>query len=134
MLQGLIKFHQGLWIYPWPVKLWLVLLSGANMAGVFFLPRIEAVVTLVVLGSSMLLMSWIMARWGFTRLLGLGHILWIALVPWLWLQIAVEPVPSSFTLWLRVVITVNTISLLIDVLDVIRYARGERSETVQITP
>ncbi len=104
------------------------------MAGVFFLPRIEAVVTLVVLGASFLLTSWIMARWGFTRLLGLGHILWIALVPWLWLQMAVEPVASSFSLWLRVVIAVNTISLLIDVLDVIRYARGERSETVQVTP
>lgn len=104
------------------------------MAAVFFLSRIEAVVTLVVLGASMLLMSWMTARWGFTRLLGLGHVLWVGLVPWLWIRMSVEPVSSSFSLWLRLVIVVNTVSLLIDVLELVRYVRGERSETVQFTP
>lgn len=133
-VDGLIRFHLGLWHSPWPVKVWLVALAGSNMAAALFLPRIEAIVTLLALGASLLLMSVLTARSGFTRLLGLGHILWLGLIPWLWHRGTVGSSPELFLLWLQAVIVLNTISVVIDVVDVMRYVRGERDETVQLAP
>lgn len=110
------------------------MLAGSNMAAAFFLPRIEAAVTLLALGASLLLMSALTARFGFTRLLGLGHILWLGLIPWPWHRGTLGSSPELFLLWLQAVIVLNTISVVIDVIDVMRYVRGERGETVQLAP
>ena len=38
---------------------------------------------------------------------------------------------EAFGVWIRVLIAVNMISLLIDAVEVVRYLKGEREETVK---
>ncbi len=49
----------------------------------------------------------------------------------LWTRLGETPSDTFFGLWLRVLITLNALSLVIDTADVIRYIAGEREETVK---
>lgn len=63
---------------------------------------------------------------GFTRLLGLMHIFWIPLLIWLAMRLGQIPSDTIYGVWVRVLIAVNGLSVIIDVVDVVRYLRGER--------
>ena len=81
--------------------------------------------------ASIVFMTALTAISGFTRLLGLGHMFWIPLLWFLWTRLDGAPSDTFFGLWLRVLITLNALSLVIDTADVIRYIAGEREETVK---
>ena len=68
---------------------------------------------------------------GFSRLLGLGHIFWIPLLYFLWTRLDQIPADEFFGIWIRVLMTLNAVSLIIDAVDVGRYIAGERAETVK---
>jgi hypothetical protein len=112
---------------PWPA--WVALLLLTNMGAVAFLPRPEAWVVLGGLGVGAMLQMAIFARLGFVRLLGLGHVHWFVMVPWLWsrLDAVAEPTVSR---WMLAVIGLCGVSLAIDTVDVIRYLRGARAPTI----
>ncbi len=78
--------------------------------------------------ASFLLMALITARTGFTRLLGLGHVLWVPLVAFLVLRLDAAPATGAYGLWLRAVVALNLVSLAFDAVDVVRYACGQRGE------
>ena len=114
-------------------QVWLMVLVAHNMiVPLFYFGRLEAQVVIVTLFASMGLMTLITAKTGFTRLLGLGHSLWILLVLWLWTRLPQIPVGDFFGIWIRSLMAVNAISLVIDAVDVIRYIRGDRAETVAV--
>ena len=49
------------------------------------------------------------------------------MVPWLGIRLfQAQPLNSTFEYWLLIVTVMNTISLVIDAVDVVRYMRGER--------
>ena len=126
-----IKFNKGMMKMPVHWRLWLALLVIVNFViPLFFLNRLEAQVVAGTLIASVILMTGLTALSGFTRLLGLGHILWIPLLYFLWMRLEQNPVDDLFGLWLRVVMILNAASLIIDVIDVGRYIAGDRSETV----
>lgn len=75
-------------------------------------------------------MTGLTALSGFTRLLGLGRILWIPLLYFLWMRLQQNPADSLFGLWIRVLMVLNAVSLIIDAIDVGRYIAADRSETV----
>ncbi len=130
-MNGFIKFNKGVLRMSWPVKIWLLLLVAANaVAPLFFLQRIEAQMVLGAMFVGATLMSFLTARFGFTRILGLGHILWIPLLGWLAFRLGQIPADDAFGLWVRGVIVVNALSLVIDCVDVFRYAAGDRKEMV----
>ncbi len=133
-MNALLRFNQGMLSMPTPWRLWLLLLVASNaLAPMFFLPRVEAVATLGAMVLSMGLMT-LLTHWsGFSRLLGLGHIAWIPLVIFLWTQLGSAPASDLFGLWIRAVIAINSISLVIDASDVVRWLAGDRGETVEIT-
>ena len=115
----------------WPVKLWLMLLVAGNMiVPLFFLHRLEAQVILVTFIASAMLMILITGLTGYTRLLGLGHFLWFPLIYFLWTRLPQIPAYDFYGLWIRGVMLLNGISLVIDVLDVTRYLRGDREDMV----
>ena len=61
------------------------------------------------------------------RLLGIGHIYWVPLIPWLWTRLG-DLVPGEpFAVWIMAVIGLDSVSLLIDVSDVTRYVAGDRT-------
>jgi hypothetical protein len=127
-----IKFNKGIMSMPIYWQLWLMLLVTFNLIiPLFFLNRLEAQVVVGALVASMILMTVLTAISGFTRLLGLGHIFWIPLLYFLWMRLEQNPADDFFGLWLRVLMTLNAASLIIDVIDVGRYIAGDRSETVK---
>lgn len=130
-MQGFIKFNKGVLRTSWPVKAWLMLLVAANgVAPLFFLDRVEAQAVLVSMMIGAMLMSLLTARFGFSRILGVGHILWIPLLGWLAFRLEQIPADDSFGLWIRGVMLLNAVSLVIDTADVVRYAAGDRKEMV----
>ena len=130
-MKGFIKFNKGILRMSLPVKIWLLLLVAANgVAPLFFLDRVEAQAVLAAMMIGAILMSLLTTRFGFTRILGLGHILWIPLIGWLAFRLGQIPADDAFGLWVRGVMVVNTLSLVLDAADVIRYAAGDRKEVV----
>ena len=130
-MQGFIKFNKGVLRMSWPVKIWLLVLVAANaVAPLFFLQRLEAQAVFAAMMIGAMLMSLLTARFGFSRILGLGHILWIPLVGWLAFRLGQIPADDAFGMWIRGVMLLNTVSLVIDTADVVRFATGERKELV----
>ncbi len=131
-MRAFIKFNKSVMKMPIHWRLWLALLVIVNFViPLFFLNRVEAQVVAGSLIASMILMTGLTALSGFTRLLGLGHILWIPLLYFLWMRLGQNPADDLFGVWLRVLMILNAASLIIDVIDVGRYIAGDRSETVE---
>ncbi len=131
-MSAFIEFNKGIMKMPLPWRLWLMLLVTMNLAvPLFFLDRREAQFILGALLVSMALMTILTAKFGFTRILGLGHILWLPLVFFLWLRLSHIPTDDFFGFWIRGVLTLNTVSLVLDTVDVIRYIRGDKQQIVR---
>jgi hypothetical protein len=131
MVRGQIQFTEGLLRLPIRIQLWLLLLGGINLVvPLFFLDRLEARLTLGAFLVAMTLMALLTQRWGFTRILGLGHVVWFALLPFLWTRLDTDLPNDLFGIWIRAVLILNAISLAFDVADVVRYARGDRAKLV----
>ncbi len=130
-MRAFIRFHRGILEMPLPWQLWLVLLVSTNLvAPIFFIEHVEARVVVGALLISVALMTYLTARFGFTRILGLGHVAWIPLIAFLSTRLSDIPADGAFGLWLRAVIALDAASLVIDTIDVARFVRGEREETV----
>ncbi len=131
-MRAFIKFNKGLLKQPFHVQLWLVLLVAVNLViPLFYLGRIEARVVALTFLIAAVLMTVLTALSGFSRLLGLGHFVWFPLLYFLWTGLEQIPADDFFGIWVRVLMIVNAISLVIDVVDVIRYIAGDREETVE---
>ncbi|MEE8195884.1 MAG: hypothetical protein V3T85_01315 [Acidiferrobacterales bacterium] len=131
-MRAFIKLNKGMMKMPIHWQLWLALLVIVNFViPLFFLNRLEAQVVAGTLLASVILMTGLTALSGYTRLLGLGHILWIPLLYFLWMRLEQNPADDFFGLWLRVLMILNAASLIIDVIDVGRYIAGDRSERVE---
>ena len=108
-------------------RLWLIALAAVNITSLYFIDTTEARVVLGAFVISIIIMTDIYRRLGFVRLLGTGHILWVPMVPWLWMRLdQTPPLDSTFEYWLMIVIVMNTLSLVLDVVDTIRYIKGDR--------
>ena len=130
-MRAFIKFNKGILRLPLGVRVWLLVLITANLlVPLTLLPRIAAVVVIATFLASFGLMVWITKVSGFTRLLGLGHVLWIPLVAYAWSLLGTPDDSGVYGYWLRALITVNTVSLCLDAIDVARYLRGDRRQTV----
>ena len=128
---GFLRLNRGIWAMAIGWRLWVLLLGAVNLLPpFFFLDRLEARVVLGVMVASALLMAVLAGVYGFTRILGAGHMLWLGLVPWVASRWAEAPIEEPLGLWLRAVVVVNTISLAIDFTDVARYLLGETDEVV----
>ena len=77
-MRAFIKFNKGMLKMPVHWQLWLLLLVTANLfIPLFFLARIEARIVVATFAASVTLTTALTGRYGFTRILGLGHVLWI---------------------------------------------------------
>ena len=132
-MHAFIKFNKGLLRMPIQWQLWLLLLVSFNLVvPLFYLNRLEAQVVVGALLVSMTLMTLLTALTGFTRLLGLGHIVWLPLLYFLWTRLDQIPAEDFFGLWVRALMAINAASLVIDAVDVSRYLAGDRKETVSV--
>lgn len=130
-MRSFLQFNRGLLGMPRGLQLWVGVLIGANIvAPFFFLGHVEARFTLAAGLLGMVLMSALTARFGFSRIVGLGHVAWLPLIAFLVGSVSEVPATTSFGLWLRTVIVVDAISLVFDAVDAARFLRGDRAETV----
>ncbi|MGK0209648.1 MAG: putative membrane protein YczE [Patescibacteria group bacterium] len=70
------------------------------------------------------MMFFLAGTFGFVRLLGIAHILWIPMVIFLYKSLQKIPVETYYGKWIRLVIGVVTISLIFETIDLIRYFIG----------
>jgi hypothetical protein len=91
-----------------------------------FYQRIEAQVIFLAAMIGVFIGLIIFKMQGFTRLLGLMHIPWFPLLYFLWSRLNQISAYDVFKIWISTVVLLNTISLVIDVIDVIRYIAGDR--------
>ena len=130
-MYAFLRFNRGLLSLPLHLRLWVGMLIGANLvAPFFFLEHVEARVTLAAGLVGMVLMTALTGRFGFTRIVGLGHIAWLPLIAFLMGSVTEVPATTSLGLWLRTVIVLDAISLVFDAADAVRFLRGDRAETV----
>ena len=119
------------------VKIWLFALNGVFLAVFLFWPTLFSKVVLMAYISSLpLLLSFMIAQRGLTRLLGLAHLIpWVPLLVYIWLRftssvagplISFEANKSLFIYGL-VLFTSVTICLAFDLYDVIRWRAGRRA-------
>lgn len=115
-------------------QLWLALLVAGNLVvPLVFIDRLESQVVLAAMVGAFLLMVVLTGFTGFTRLLGLGHLVfWTPLVIYLFGRFGEAPADDFFGIWLRSLLAINMLSLIIDAVDVIRYIAGDRSDSLQV--
>jgi CBS domain containing-hemolysin-like protein len=102
---------------------WLVAVNSASLA---FISTIEAQAVLIVTVVAVVLQSLAYQRIGFTRILGITHYAWIPMFAWLGTRLDHILLNQPLTIWLAVLLATNTVSLVIDTMDVARFLRGER--------
>ena len=128
MLRIMLDFMRTMALFPLHWRLWVAALFAANFfAPLFFLAGIEGRVVLGVGLLAAAIQMMIFAGLGFVRLLGLGHFVWFGLVAWLWMRLEGIAPGGALWVWAVVVIVMNSLSLVIDVVDVLRFLRGERA-------
>lgn len=109
---------------------WITVLVAVNIGGgLYFINALEGklAVSFMLIGAG--IMSYIHSKFGFVRLLGAGHILWLYLVPHCYI-IYSSLKPSHFKGWLFMIVLFNGISLIIDLVDVIKYFKGDNKPTI----
>lgn len=110
------------------LAVWISLLLGANMLVPFIvITTAEGQLVLVSALAGAATQLAIFRVKGFVRLLGVGHVYWLPLLPWLATRLEGSPGWDLFSLWIVFVIVLNGVSLVIDVRDVWRYVGGERT-------
>jgi hypothetical protein len=131
-MKTMISFMKTMFALPKPWVAWVMLLVAVNVViSLFYLTTVEAQVILGAALIGFIIQIAIFSAKGFVRLLGIGHILWIPMVFWLWSRLDLAAPDSFFHSWLIAVIVLDTISLVIDATDVIRYWNGERNPQIE---
>lgn len=108
-------------------RIWAVWLVAVNLGGLYFISHIEAQVLLAITFAAVGAQALIYDRIGFTRILGIVHVMWIPMFIWMATRLDAILLDPQLTTWLSVLLVTNLISLIIDAADVIRFVRGERA-------
>ncbi len=127
-VRNILKLMKAIIRMPFPWNLWVFHLSVVNLGGAFwYVDRPAGGAAIMAMALAFGVMAAIHARRGFVRLLGLGHIVaWTPLSLYFVFLLATGEGETPYRWWLGLVVLSNTLSLVLDIMDVARYARGER--------
>ena len=127
-MKAIMNFTKTMLIMPIQWQIWLGLLVTTNIVvPLFYIHMLEAQVVLIMGIGGLVIMSVIFSKKGFVRLMGIGHIGWLPLVFWLGMNLDQASAGSAFKYWIIAVIVLDSLSLIIDTIDVVRYVKGERT-------
>lgn len=113
------KFFVELARQPLWIPLWVSLLMLVNFASAAFWSEPTARLILITFMVSSMLMMGLYSRFGFAKVLGLGHVLWIPLL--LHVLTRLPHASGTFKIYLIVWSIATAISLAFDVVDVWKY-------------
>ena len=108
-------------------RIWNVWLVGVNLVCLYFITHIEAQVLLAVTGVAVAGQALIYDRIGFTRILGIVHLMWIPMFAWMATRLEAIQADPQLASWIAVLFVTNMVSLVVDTTDVLRYLRGDRA-------
>ena len=120
-----ILFFIDLAKQPLWVAVWVAVLALVNIASLLFWPALLAKVIFVTFMLSAVVMMALYSHFGFEKILGIGHIFWVILLPYILLQVA--HTDGAFFLYLVILSVILTVSLVLDAIDVWKYFHGERA-------
>jgi len=131
MLKVAKEFMIKMFQVPIGWRIWLATLMAANMvAPLFFLNHIEGLAVFVAINLGAITGTILYKQQGLTRLAGLMHWPWIFLLPFLWTRLDLVSASEPLGIWIRIVLILNSLSLILDAVDVVRYAVGDRQPIV----
>lgn len=124
----MIGFMVSVLRLPIQWRIWVGLLVLFNLVvPLAFYQHLEAQLTIASMVAGSLAQSHLHSKFGFVKLLGVGHVFWVPLVAWLvWRADSID-FQTLFGAWIAGLVVINTVSLVIDFVDVIRFALGERT-------
>lgn len=105
---------QTIWI-----PIWIMVLMIVNMGSLFFWHEELAQIIFITFMASAMIMMFLYSHFGFEKILGLGHILWIPLL--IYIVIQIPTAEQSFQQYLIVLSIIITASLILDIIDVFKY-------------
>ena len=112
--------QQPAWIFIWVLFLMIINVSSVG----FWHEPIAKLIFITFMISAMLMMG-LYSRFGFEKILGLGHILWVPLLVYVLIQL--PTVETFFKIYLVVLSISIAISLLFDITDVWKYFTNRKS-------
>ena len=134
-MKAMVDFFRTMLKMPKPLLFWLALLMAANMIGpIVFIKSLEGKMVILAAMAGAAIQIAIFGSKGFVRLLGIGHLPWVPLVLWLWSRLDQVPQGGVFRYWILSVIVIDTLSLVIDTTDVVRYILGDRKPQIVLEP
>jgi hypothetical protein len=101
------------------ISVWLLFLMIVNIASVAFWDELLAKVILITFVLSAIFMMGLYSKFGFEKILGLGHIFWIPLLVYVLLE--TQAAEGAFKGYLIILSISLTISLVFDIIDVWKY-------------
>ena len=120
---------------PMWLQAWLNVLGVVQLAGLLFVVgrvdgrwrvRLEPIAVLASLVAAAALMGWLYGQVGYVRLLGLAHLVcWTPVYWWFVRRRGVVGTGSLFGKWINAYLAIVGISLVIDLVDVMRYLLGD---------
>ena len=120
-----LLFFTDLAKQPMWVSIWVTILALANIASLYFWPAFLVKVIFVTFMVSAVTMMALYSYFGFEKILGIGHVFWVFLVPYILLQL--PHTDGIFFAYLVTLSAVLTISLVLDATDVWKYFHGTRA-------
>ena len=99
------------------------------IGGLIFVTTIEGQMILAMLIVTLVVAGQIHKRTPFSRLIGICHLPWIILLPWLVVRLDTIDYSTGMRFWLYYVSVTIAVSLVLDVMEVFRYVKGEKSYT-----
>lgn len=115
------RFFLELMRQPVWIPLWVSFLMLVNMSSVAFWSEPLAKSIFITFMVSAALMMGLYARFGFSKILGLGHVLWIPLLIYVVFQI--PRADAGFKTYLVVFSVSVAVSLTFDIIDVWQYLK-----------
>jgi len=117
----------GILAMPLGWKLWIFWMMIINTASVAFLKEVPARICLALWIANGITMPLMAESLGYVRLLGLSHVIWwTPLAIYLFRKRKDFDRTTWFGRWAIAVLLTNSVSLIIDYVDVIRYIAGDR--------
>ncbi|MFU8813375.1 MAG: hypothetical protein ACNA78_10450, partial [Balneolaceae bacterium] len=102
--------------------MWVFFMMVIHLAAIAFWDEYLAKAIVVIFMISSMLMMGLYSAYGFTRIMGFGHVLWIPLA--VWIATSIPGAEGWFATYLMALLITIVISLAIDITDVIRYLKG----------
>ncbi len=119
------RFFIELMQQPIWIPVWVFFLMIVNVASVGFWNEPLAKVIFVTFMLSVVLMMGLYSRFGFEKILGMGHILWIPLLIYMLMEIPTAR--DTFKSYLIILSISIAISLVFDIVDVWKHFTSRKS-------